>query len=295
MAARQRFIWPTLWDDPDFGKLDERGRLLFIAIFSMADDDGRIQAHPANLRGIAFKYDDLTLREIRDIRDRVLEVMRSVQLYVVDGEEYIQLHKWTTYQHPKYPKPSLLPPPPGYVPPPRSDEDSSTGPAMFDEDGNAFPQSSPNLPPIDHQTTNETDAPSSVGWVGMGRDGSGRDGIDTPPTPPAGGERDDDQEFAAFWLVYPRRIDKGAARKAWRARRKEGCSAEEMIGAATTYAQSKAGEELRFVKHPATFLGPSKPFREWAQGPPEGERSSGEPQAFEVLRRYQEAHANDPQ
>lgn len=69
-------------------------------------------------------------------------------------------------------------------------------------------------------------------------------------------------EFDEFWNQYPRHIDKKRAYKAWCARLKAGYSPAAMIQAATNYAahcKSNSTEE-RFIKHPATFIGPELSF-----------------------------------
>lgn len=111
--ARQRFIHPNLWDDKKIAKLNPVERLFFIGCFSNADDEGRMLGDPAYLRSIIFKYDDLTVEQVKAIRDRVLEVNKNLVLYQVDNEEYLAFLKWKDYQKPKYPQASKIPPPPG--------------------------------------------------------------------------------------------------------------------------------------------------------------------------------------
>lgn len=111
MAARQRFIWPNLWEDEAIsGDLTPDEQLLFIACFSNADDDGRLVGSGAHLRSVAFRYRDYTLEQVAAMRDHIAVVCRNFVVYEVDGREYIALLKWSEYQHPKYPKPSKLPP-----------------------------------------------------------------------------------------------------------------------------------------------------------------------------------------
>jgi hypothetical protein len=62
------------------------------------------------------------------------------------------------------------------------------------------------------------------------------------------------REFESFWPVYPRRIDKGHARKAFKAARKKGVSLEVILAAVAAYAESVKGSEARFIAHPATWL-----------------------------------------
>lgn len=82
----------------------------------------------------------------------------------------------------------------------------------------------------------------------------------------------DDDLFAAFWQAYPRRIDKGRAQRAFTARLKAGESGEDMVTAARRYAahHAQAGTDPQFIKHPATFIGPDMPFKEWVSGVPAG-------------------------
>lgn len=111
--ARQRFIHPSFWDDHALGKLDAEARLLYIACFSLADDDGRIIGEAVHLRASAFKYDDrMTDRRVLEIRDRVARACRNFRVYNVRGTDYIAFKNWSDYQKPKYPSPSKLPEPP---------------------------------------------------------------------------------------------------------------------------------------------------------------------------------------
>ena len=57
--------------------------------------------------------------------------------------------------------------------------------------------------------------------------------------------------FAQFWEVYPRKVGKGEARKAWRNALKR-ATAEEIIAGAKRYAASKPDPE--FTKHPGPWL-----------------------------------------
>jgi len=77
-------------------------------------------------------------------------------------------------------------------------------------------------------------------------------------------------EFEHFWSVYPRRIEKVRAFKAWSARLKERADPEDLIQAATNYSRycKHEGIEERYIKHPATFLGPCRPFEDWINGIP---------------------------
>ncbi|MDA1056058.1 MAG: hypothetical protein O3C40_37230 [Planctomycetota bacterium] len=61
-------------------------------------------------------------------------------------------------------------------------------------------------------------------------------------------------EFEEFWAVYPRKIAKGAAEKAWKTACKH-TSEQTIIDATKRFADAMADqEEKTFIKHPATWL-----------------------------------------
>ena len=111
--ARKRMIDPIIWEDEDFGIMNSEAKLLFIGLFSNADDEGRIRANPSYLKSTIFMYEDtMTLSRIAEMRDVVCKRMKNVKYYVHDGKEYIQLLKWSDYQkqHKDRIQESTLPP-----------------------------------------------------------------------------------------------------------------------------------------------------------------------------------------
>lgn len=96
--ARKRMIDPTIWEDENFGELSVYAKLLFIGLFSNADDEGRIRANPAYIKSTVFMYDDLLQDKVEDLMNEVFSKMKSVKGYLVDGKQYIQLLKWSEYQ-----------------------------------------------------------------------------------------------------------------------------------------------------------------------------------------------------
>lgn len=94
---RRRMIDPSLWDDPDINALPPLAMILFIGLFSNADDFGNIKADPRYLRKKLFGYRDVTIEQVCQWRDACVQ-LRSVALYQVNHAEYIHLANWTTYQ-----------------------------------------------------------------------------------------------------------------------------------------------------------------------------------------------------
>ena len=91
-------IDPRLWADEHFGTLSDKAKILFVSCISNADDDGRLSGHTSNLRALAFRFDDISLNKIQEIRDEIQEKMKNFRVYRVNGCEYIQLLKWTDHQ-----------------------------------------------------------------------------------------------------------------------------------------------------------------------------------------------------
>lgn len=60
--------------------------------------------------------------------------------------------------------------------------------------------------------------------------------------------------FNDFWAIYPRRVGKGAARKAWASMTKRGTEIDTVLHAAAQFAVASANLEPKFVPHPATWL-----------------------------------------
>ena len=258
--ARQRFIWPDLWEDKAFGRLAMAERVLFIALFSNADDEGRILADPANLRALAFRYDDFSLAEVRAMRDHIVATMPNVVLYEAQGDEYIWLRSWAKRQHPKYPQPSRLPPPP---------PDSGTIPETLPHTSERFGETLPEPSPESDEGLAEH---SSVGWDGMGRDRSGEGSLVHPLPRANDGDPPTDPfraDFEAWWAVYPRKQGKQLAYTRYVARRRAGLSADALLAAARHMAEAQ--RDPPYIPLPKTFLGPD--VTEWVAGIPAAERA----------------------
>lgn len=180
--ARQRFIWPELWIDPKFGTLDPLERLLFIGLFSLADDEGRIDGSSAYLKVSVFPYDErITISKVGEIRDSLVAKNDNVVLYRAGDDEVIALLKWAMYQRPKYPRPSKFPAP-AHIPaagesaidanaPPTRPNGSTDIPPALGEDSSNVPPALPER--------------SSMGWDGMGRERRPSSATPPPPDKPA--------------------------------------------------------------------------------------------------------------
>ena len=96
--ARRRMIVPEIWQSESFAQLSILAKLVFIGLFSNADDEGRGIANPVYIKSILFPYDD-GMRVI-DIEKALSEIgqFMSVTLYTHDGRKYYALDNWKKSQ-----------------------------------------------------------------------------------------------------------------------------------------------------------------------------------------------------
>lgn len=111
--ARRRMIDPGIWQSEAFARLGDRARILYIGMFSNADDHGRGRARPAYLRSVVFPYDEeLTTAKVQAALTEIARWM-NVTLYEHEGGCYYAFTNWRAWQRIEKPQPSRLPPPPG--------------------------------------------------------------------------------------------------------------------------------------------------------------------------------------
>lgn len=107
--ARKRMVDPSIWQSEDFSKLSTLAKLVFIGLFSLADDEGRGRANPTYLKSSLFPYNE-NLRST-DIEKTLSEISSnmSVVFYECNGSSYYSLLSWYTFQRIDKPTNSQLP------------------------------------------------------------------------------------------------------------------------------------------------------------------------------------------
>ena len=113
---RIRTIKPEFWTDKRVASWDHFTRLLFIGLWSAADDHGRGSAESARLASELFPYD--LSRDPRETLARVaasldtLAASHRITLYEVEGEAFYEVAHWSKHQRvdnagkPRVPTPS---------------------------------------------------------------------------------------------------------------------------------------------------------------------------------------------
>jgi hypothetical protein len=115
--ARIRSIKPEFWDDRKLARRVCRdGRLLYIALWNLADEQARLNGDPQWIKGKVFPYDDdIDAGTVAKLLDELAApVLGAVVLYEADGDPYILLPKLARHQRLEPAKvPSRIPSPSG--------------------------------------------------------------------------------------------------------------------------------------------------------------------------------------
>lgn len=106
---RIRTIKPELWTDQDLQLLSVEIRLLFIGLFSHADDEGRLEGHPSIIRSRIFPADSNVNNRKVDHWLHSLEQHGFIALYDHDERPFIQVCNWAKHQKVNRPTPSEIP------------------------------------------------------------------------------------------------------------------------------------------------------------------------------------------
>lgn len=106
--GRIRTIKPEFPQSETMGKISRDARLLFIELWTIADDHGRARANPRMLASLLFPYDNDAGELIDDWLDE-LEDAECIRRYVVDGSTYLEISNWSKHQKVEKPSASKYP------------------------------------------------------------------------------------------------------------------------------------------------------------------------------------------
>ena len=141
--ARARNIKPGFFTNDTLAEINPLGRLLFIALWTMADREGRLEDRPKKIKAEALPYDNANIERL--LAD--LQKHGFILRYTVDGSAYIQVLNFCKHQNPHQREPASTIPAPGETGastgPAPGQHDESTGPAG----SNPLPDSPSRIPP----------------------------------------------------------------------------------------------------------------------------------------------------
>lgn len=303
--SRKRSISTDISTDTRVAQLAQKAGPLAVLLFTWliphVDDWGRYTADPMQVKLTVLPAFDVSLEEI-DNALKVIAEVGLIVLYEVEGKRYLSLRPESFYKYQTYIPASKRKVDNSQYPAPPSNADCHAIPqnatdqrkppqnaTHFREMPQNVPSPSPSLS-LSPSVTN-VDLDTNQITEGDITESRGVKGGENQPPPTAtaacvspspdlkSGRSDSDKlqvpktkvqevytaEFEKFWSLYPRKVEKRAAFKAWQARLREGISSETLICAAGYYAEYCTANRLeeRYIKHPATFLGPSRPFEDY--------------------------------
>lgn len=169
--ARARNIKPGFFTNEDIAELDFATRLLFIALWTLADRKGRLEDRPKKIKMAAFPADNLDIDQML----HSLSTAGLIERYSVGEQKLIQIPQFEKHQSPHHREPaSILPPPgsePGQAPvrPPASRSDTGFSDTGFsDSDGTEFEQVWQAYP---KRAGGNSKADAQQAWVARRREG----------------------------------------------------------------------------------------------------------------------------
>ena len=230
-----RMMRESLLESEKISALSDFDFRLWISLILLADDYGVVDARPAIIKGHGFP-----LRErvtIKDISDglRRLTAGRCVSSYMVGGKPYVQFSNWSDYQRVRDSKHKY----------PTIEEADIRGelPQVAASCGELPPEPEPKQEPeLEHRTQ-------------------------TPRT------RAESGRFAEFWSVYPNKVKKQDAAKAWSSGRLDSIADKIIADVQLRCATEWQGDGARYVPHPTTYLHQ----RRWEDETPPQERTDKKP------------------
>ncbi|SDE15116.1 hypothetical protein SAMN05216185_11774 [Pseudomonas guariconensis] len=221
MMARSRNIKPGFFSNEDLADLGFAARLLFIGMWTEADREGRLEDRPKRLKMALFPADNV---DIEGMLDSLAE-KGFIRRYEACGVKAIQVVNWSKHQNPHVKEAASTIPAEGEKPPVQGDYGASTGQAP-DKHG-SFPADSLSLDSLNlipDSLTSSSESPAEL--------------------------------FAKFWKLYPRKVGKANAEKAWAKLKVDAALFNRMATALAAWSVSAdwTKDGGQFIPHPATWL-----------------------------------------
>lgn len=240
--ARIRSIKPEFFTSESVAELPIRARLTWIGLWTECDDHGVTRDNPRLIKGHIWPLDSVTLGQVEtDLR--ILHDAGRIVRFMCGRRKYLAVTSWDEHQK-------------------MSRKGRNRYPTLDAADcvwnGNEY---------VDADQCSTEDALQVQGDLSL-KQGTGNREQGTR-------EGDDSDEssvtFDDFWKHYPRKLNRGAAKKAWMAAVKKANPAD-IIAAVSEYATLVAGKDPQFIPHGSTWLNGERWSDEEETGPPEPKR-----------------------
>lgn len=215
--SRIRTIKPEFPEDEILGRCSRDARLLFLLLFTLADDHGRFRASGAYLKGRLYPYDeDLPAATVGAWLDELKENDR-VATWEIGSQLYGALSNWSRHQ--------------------RVDNAGHT-----------------RIPDPPQQTAGQVTVPQSSAGLGDPPLYLGPRTEDLGPRTSLVHLKVNDGWFEKFWDMYPRRIGRRHAEKAWAAAAHKRAFPGEILGGLTAQLPGLMAKPVQYRPHPSTWL-----------------------------------------
>lgn len=228
--ARARNIKPGFFRNEILAELPPITRLLFAGLWTIADKAGRMEDRPKRIKADVLPYDD------GDV-DAMLDQLASagfIARYNTGDARYIEVLNFGKHQNPHVKEQeSTIPAPPN------SAQHSTSTVQEPDKPDASFPLTD-SLNPLTDSPIPQSDAPGKP----VQEDGDG-------PEPTI-----HDQRFESFWLAYPRKTGKEAARKWWMGKKPSAAFHAKILTAIDDQKVSVQWlkDDGQYIPNPATWL-----------------------------------------
>lgn len=307
--ARIRSIHPSFFTDEACVSCSPLARLLYIGLWTDADDQGLFEWKPLQLKMRLLPGDNA------DAAGLLGELVEAGLVAQVEGPKRLgAIRDFRSYQRPKKPNAVHLLPPEWRTYVGLGDVGSEPEPdqALTDPEPvpHQFPTEGENSPQMEDGGEDVREERKEEGFAFSGErqapsDGEAGRSLVLQPSPgsqprPATARRRRDKlvptpaeqaSFDAFWAIYPRRVAKQPALEAYLAVVRQGVAPDEIANGASAYAGLRAGKDPDKTAHPATWLNDGRWTDEIEQPPPGGYRDNGRAPGWNALDMAAEAIA----
>jgi len=218
--ARIRTIKPDFWTDGNMVSLSPFARLLYIGMWNFTlCDHGHVADDAMKLKLQILPMDNV---DIEALLAEIMQQGRVTRVVAGDGRTYLLIKRFEDHQ--------------------KIDPRWKTRCPACAQKGSLTPAETP----VSLGELPET--PEASPTLPLGREGMGRESKKTPSSPAT-----PSMEFDQFWVQYPRKVGKEAARKAFAKAMKKTTVTAIMSGVEDLRIRV-AGKDQQFTPHPATWL-----------------------------------------
>jgi hypothetical protein len=230
--ARIRTIKPETPQSESMGRLTRDEQLVFILLWTVADDEGKARAASRMLASTLFPYHD-------DAADKMdgwlgaLEREDMIRRYQIEGSTYLQITNWLKHQKIDKPSKSRFPTfdeSSRLVAKPREGSASDLGPRTLDQDLGPGP-STKEIPVASQPSLPVRQRASKIS------------------------NKELDAEFDVWFPQFPNPNGPDAARRSYRSvRRSSRATAAELLQSVMRYSQEKTGTDPTYIKTAKNWL-----------------------------------------